>query len=115
MLISLLLVFALTGCASIFPELAAELRAQKNLPQTRQDYVNAHQELDASIKARILEGNVTLGMTQEQVIASWGKPHDINRSAGEWGVHEQWVYGRNAKGNITYLYFENGRLTSWQD
>ena len=43
------------------------------------------------------------------VRASWGKPDDINRSVGPWGVHEQWVYG------YKYLYFEDGSLTSWQD
>jgi len=48
-------------------------------------------------------------MTKEQVLASWGKPEDINRSVGRWGVHEQWIY------DSTYLYFENGILTSFQD
>jgi hypothetical protein len=52
---------------------------------------------------------ITLGMTKEQVIASWGSPKDKNRSVGSWGVHEQWVY------HSTYLYFENGILTSYQD
>ena len=42
-------------------------------------------------------------------LESWGQPDDINRSVGSWGVHEQWVYGDE------YLYFENGKLTSWQD
>jgi len=48
-------------------------------------------------------------MTTEQVKMSWGSPYDINRTAGSWGIHEQWVYGDK------YLYFENGVLTSWQD
>ena len=42
------------------------------------------------------------------VILSWGKPRNINRSIGKWGVHEQWVYPNR------YLYFENGILTSLQ-
>lgn len=57
----------------------------------------------------IANGKVFIGMTKPQVIASWGQPSDINRTAGSWGVHEQWVYGSN------YLYFENGILKSWQD
>jgi hypothetical protein len=48
-------------------------------------------------------------MTDEMVRLSWGSPRDINRSVGSWGVHEQWVY------YSSYLYFENGILTSWQD
>jgi len=52
---------------------------------------------------------IRLGATKERVISLVGKPDQINRTVGEWGVHEQWVYGR------TYLYFENGILTAWQD
>ena len=57
----------------------------------------------------IKEKKVFIGMTKEQVLASWRKPEDINRSVGMWGVHEQWIYGE------TYLYFENDILTSFQD
>ncbi|GAH38631.1 unnamed protein product [marine sediment metagenome] len=52
-------------------------------------------------------------MTKEQVEVSWGKPRDINKSVGSWGVHEQWIYRKFS--HSTYLYFENGILTSWQD
>ena len=52
---------------------------------------------------------VALGMTADQVILSWGKPEDVNRSVGSWGIHEQWVYGEQ------YVYLENGKVTSFQD
>lgn len=59
-----------------------------------------------------------IGMTEEQAILSVGRPNEINRSVGSWGVHEQWVY-RNCRigGGLRnfYLYFENGKLTSWQE
>ncbi|WP_243374601.1 hypothetical protein [Geotalea sp. SG265] len=58
----------------------------------------------------IANGKIFIGMTKDEAVASWGKPQDINRSAGSWGINEQWVYG-----DRTYLYFKNGRLTSWQD
>lgn len=56
---------------------------------------------------------VQLGMTQEQAIAGWGRPRDINRSTYSFGIHEQWVYGRY--GERGYLYFEDGILTSIQN
>lgn len=59
---------------------------------------------------RVLHHEVVLGMTAELCRASWGKPRDINRSTGSWGVHEQWCY---SSGN--YLYFEDGILTSIQN
>ena len=48
-------------------------------------------------------------MTDEMAVVALGSPKDINRSVGSWGTHEQWVYDGE------YLYFENGKLTSWQD
>jgi hypothetical protein len=50
-----------------------------------------------------------IGMNKEMAIISLGEPNNINRTVGVWGVHEQWVY-KNFN-----LYFENGKLTSYQD
>ena len=58
----------------------------------------------------IVEGKIRIGFTQDQAIAAWGRPDDINRTVGSWGTHEQWCYGMS-----TYLYFEDGVLTSFQD
>lgn len=57
----------------------------------------------------IASGKVSMGMTTDMVVEAWGRPEDINRTVGSWGVHEQWVYSNN------YLYFEDDILTSWQD
>jgi len=60
--------------------------------------------------------SLALGMTAEMALASWGKPSDINRSVGSWGVNEQWVYrALIAPYSTRYIYFENGVLTSWQE
>lgn len=55
---------------------------------------------------------VQIGMTREQAIAGWGRPRDVNRTSGTFGVHEQWVYGEYGSG---YLYFEDGVLTTVQN
>lgn len=68
------------------------------------------QKYGNSMGTIVAKREVRLGMTKAMVIDSWGQPKDINRTVGSWGVHEQWVYG-----DRTYLYFENGKLTSWQD
>ena len=78
---------------------AEEYREQKHLAQ-----------FPLRIRTAIQSKKIVLGMTEEQVLLSWGKPHDINKSVGSWGVHEQWVYREEY-----YLYFENGILTSWQE
>lgn len=52
----------------------------------------------------IIEHTFTLGMTDEMVIASIGKPSDVNMLVGYCGIYEQWIY------SSTYLYFQNGTL-----
>ena len=54
-----------------------------------------------------------IGMTEEQVVASWGFSYRMprkNRTITAGGVREQWVLGRYSG----YLYFENGILTTIQ-
>ena len=53
--------------------------------------------------------SIVIGMTKAEAKLSWGEPDDINRTVGAWGVNEQWIY------NHTYLYFQNDKLTSFQD
>jgi len=62
--------------------------------------------------SRISQQKIWLGMEDDMALLSWGPPSDINKSVGSWGVREQWVYGWTS--NVSYLYFENGILTSWQ-
>ncbi|WP_321331941.1 hypothetical protein [uncultured Bacteroides sp.] len=58
----------------------------------------------------INRGVVRIGWTKQMCIYSWGKPNDINKTTNRYGTSEQWVYDDN-----TYLYFENGKLTSIQN
>lgn len=57
----------------------------------------------------IFKNNIIIGMTKSMVRESWGEPEDINRTVTSYSTHEQWVYGS------TYVYFDNGKLTAWQD
>lgn len=81
----------------------------------RKIYIKENPNLSDTIKDCILNKQIITGMTKEQVLVSWGAPNDINKNVGVWGVNEQWVYGQITRGNVNFLYFENGELTSWQD
>ena len=67
-------------------------------------------EIPEDIKELIIKEKIRIGMTDEQVILSWGPPDRKNVSVGSYGKHEQWIY---SLGNY-YLYFKNGTLTSYQ-
>ena len=51
----------------------------------------------------IINEKIKAGFTEEMARLSWGAPDKINRSS----FGDQWVYGSQ------YLYFENGKLKSF--
>jgi len=88
----------------------------------RQGFIKANPDVNQRIKAAILKGDIFIGMTEAQVVASRGSPIKINRTTGTWGVHEQWVmffdtpnYFDPKSFTYAYIYFENSRVTSWQN
>lgn len=89
---------------------AAKREAERRAKMSKIERIMEKYGCSEDIATLISRGQVMIGMTAEQCRASWGRPRDINRSTGTWGVHEQWCYGgRN------YLYFEDGILTSIQN
>lgn len=76
-----------------------------------EDYCSKLPAWGAARIKEIQNGQISLGMTEDQVLASWGSPRKVNNSTGRWGSHQQWVYGDFGP----YVYLENGRLTSWQN
>jgi hypothetical protein len=81
-----------------------EAEAKQAAKARLEEYVQAHPEYREAILAK----KVGLGMSTDDVIASWGKPGHVNTTVTAYGKHEQWVYGS------TYLYFEEGVLASYQ-
>jgi len=98
------------------------------LKKDRRHYVNLHLELSPVVKYAILNGEVLLGMTYEQVLASRGLPLYVNNPLGDQGIPVQWVYIDISKNEriqtsikewvldqkYAYIYFENGVVIRWE-
>ncbi|MBA7714289.1 hypothetical protein ES703_123307 [subsurface metagenome] len=116
------------GLICVFLISCVAIQSAVQLPKQRQNYVESNTWISPEIKEAILNGRVILGMTIKQVLASRGRPLDINRTTRESGTHEQWVYVGveiNTRMRMSrketlldhefgYIYFENGIVTSWQ-
>lgn len=85
------------------------------LEHRRKKYINDHPRIPIKIKNAILKGEITIGMTDEQVLVSWGRPYEKNRNVSQQGIFEQWKFGSISRRSLCYLYFQNGKLVSWQD
>ncbi len=91
----------------IFKSKEVFLKAKEKEEQRRKQILTKYGQHNGQT---ILEGKVRIGFTKAMCIEAWGEPNDINKSSGSWGVHEQWCYSDGS-----YLYFENGKLTSIQN
>jgi predicted nucleotide-binding protein (sugar kinase/HSP70/actin superfamily) len=120
----LMLALALSGCANMPPLTRAEAERrqqqrnenrEREIEQRRQNYISLH-EVNPEVAKSIREGKIAIGMTEDEVRASWGDAIE-NPSADANESYNQWIYSSSfvnaAKG--TYLYFKNGRLESWHD
>ncbi|KPZ69939.1 hypothetical protein AN944_02635 [Shewanella sp. P1-14-1] len=57
----------------------------------------------------IKKGEIYIGMKLAPMYCSWGTPENTSLSTGSWGTSTQHIYSIG-----TYVYTENGKVTSWQ-
>jgi hypothetical protein len=85
---------------------------QAKIQQVKDDFAKLN---PSPSKAEVIKaGNIRTGMTKDEVRLSWGRPYTVNRTVTSSSAHEQWVYGDEYNPK-TYLYFDDGILTAWQD
>lgn len=59
---------------------------------------------------------IQMGMREEVVWVSWGRPWRENEEVDETGRYRQLCYATNASDlSKTYIYLRNGRVTGWQE
>ena len=98
------------------PEYASGLALENQFDGIKKADGKKHAAMDAAERKKELaewkKKGVQIGMTAERVrLSSWGKPSSINRSQYADRIeHEQWCYGSHS-----YLYFDDGILTSIQN
>lgn len=108
-----------TSLGRICPDLATARETIRT--QTQKEHAEARRKrmekmnLPENIENAVAEHKIILGMTKEQVIMAWGEPDDTNRTVNAQGTREQWIYGDWSRSKPTFLYFNNGILTGWQD
>lgn len=59
-------------------------------------------------KDTVINKKIKVGLPEELLLLSWGKPKNINETVYEYGSRKQYVYSND------YIYVEDGKITSWQ-
>lgn len=89
--------------------------------QRKLDRLNSQEKYFREITSGARDWKLTklvVGMTKTEFKKIWDYvPLTVNRTTGSYGVHEQRIFGlpECPIKNMTYIYFENGILTSWQN
>ena len=103
-LISILLVILLISCTSNGRKFVSKnYYNPKPDRESREIYISDHPELNSRIRGLIRNGLVDVGMSKDEVSASWGKPDAINKES-KFGSDEVWFYWDNPKFH-RYVYF----------
>lgn len=118
--------FVLSGCATIgtasldrmsdskmYKKIGMAYVAIADKEAMRKEFVDRYPEWPQDVKNAILQGEIIIGMTEGQVLASWGSPESVNRTIFKNHTREQWIYSQWP--HFGYLYFDNGILTAQQD
>jgi len=85
----------------------------------RDNAMKAHPEWPEEIRKTIAEGKIQVGMTKDQVKASWGPPCGYCYGTKQSSWSDTWEYnpfgtGRYGIGAGTYLFFDSsGQLKAW--
>ncbi len=84
--------------------------AGNTLTKKGQRIKSKHSGWDNDTCNAVGDGSVNVGMSKEQVRASWGRPESINTTTTVQGSREQWVYGIK-----NYVYFDGNTCTTIQN
>jgi cell division protein FtsL len=85
--------------------------------ESSQDQANrqiAWAKRQTQVDIAVAERRIFVGMTQAEVIKSWGSPHKINQTLTARGSSQQWVYKVRGAGNDQYVYVDNGVVRAIQ-
>ncbi len=83
------------------------LQNQQYLSQRRTKF---HAKYGKELGEKIATKKIWIGMTEEMLIDSWGRPEDINTTATRYSTRKQFVYGGGQ-----YVYVQNGVVDAWQN
>ena len=81
----------------------------------RESYLTANPKMPDVFKDAIMKGGIMIGMTHEDVTASWGAPYDKRQFMISGELGETWEYGLSDGIANRLIYFRNGLVYGWNN
>lgn len=79
---------------------------------TLSDQLRAMETSEAEVS--VMKHRIYIGMREQDLIRSWGRPNKINTTKSSSGSSEQWIYRNPGIGNDTYVYLQDGVVSTIQ-
>jgi hypothetical protein len=95
-----LFMILLAGCVTTNPK--------KMYKQTYGEEKNAR-----TVAELVRQGAIKQGMTPSEVEARLGKKYEKSEHVSAYGTSETWIYRYASSIKTTYVYFDNGKVSSW--
>lgn len=88
----------------------------ENEPRMAKHFLSRHEEIHRALES----GDVTLGMSMNEVIAVWGQPRETETAGDPQLGNQRWIYSDSRfKGwrpkSPRIVYFEEGRVAGWEN
>jgi hypothetical protein len=108
---------ALGAAVTVPGESAVELQLKQRTREARAlrvaGYLTSHPAHSEELRARLTEGGIFKGMTEEQLTVVLGEPWSKRVRSGVAMDREHWVYLADEQQREDHFYFENGLLKTW--
>jgi hypothetical protein len=92
-----------TGCSSV--------------QNRRESYIEEYPDLSPAVSQAVRDGMIVIGMTEDDVAASWGEPAGVSLTLDRETRIELWRYeaypGWEHNAGPADITFTNGLVTSW--
>lgn len=104
------LVFVLTNNNGITTTMNVRYNSSLNKIMLSDEYHNLVKKYGKSMVETVRQNKIQIGMPEELLIKSWGKPDRINKAS----YGNQWVYNEDDEYYDTiYVYIQNGKIIAW--
>ncbi|KQW21377.1 hypothetical protein ASC80_14950 [Afipia sp. Root123D2] len=89
------------------------LSRKQALTRRREELIGKYGQ---EVAEEILAGKVWQGMSEPQLLDSWGSPVEVGREVIRNKVKETWKYGQTGKNRfLNRVYLENGIVIGWKN
>jgi|GEM_PF-899624 hypothetical protein len=110
----------LTGCAAV-PFFSTLSSIDDPVERVGLEQRRDHQERPpiSTTQATQDNGEITLGMSMEDVIRLWGNPGSVDHAGDQPTLNERWTYiqgliSESQIAPVRIVYFEKGRVSGWK-